>query len=59
MSRDGYLPPGCTQRMCDEAQPGYWDVPEYEQIECECLNGTCGCLPGYCVVADMVIDRTT
>jgi len=21
----GRLPPGCTQRMCDEAQPGYWD----------------------------------
>jgi hypothetical protein len=25
MSRDGYLPPGCTQQQCDEAQPGYWD----------------------------------
>lgn len=26
----GNLPPGCTQRECDEAQPGYWDSPEQE-----------------------------
>jgi DnaJ-class molecular chaperone len=24
----GNLPPGCTQQMCDEAQPGYWDPPQ-------------------------------
>ena len=24
----GYLPPGCTQDECDQAQPGYWDDPE-------------------------------
>jgi len=37
---DPYLPPGCTQRECDEAQPGYWDEPEPdeapEQYECDC-----------------------
>lgn len=27
----GDLPPGCTQRMCDEAQPGYWDALEEEE----------------------------
>lgn len=26
----GYLPPGCTQRECDEAQGGYWDEPAAE-----------------------------
>ena len=31
MSRDGYLPPGCTQQMCDEAAPGYWDEPEADE----------------------------
>ena len=32
----GYLPPGCTQRECDEAQPGYWDEPnEPDPIEAE------------------------
>lgn len=27
----GNLPPGCTQQMCDEAQPGYWDEPPAER----------------------------
>jgi hypothetical protein len=27
MSRDGYLPPGCTEKDVDEAAPGYWDEP--------------------------------
>jgi hypothetical protein len=27
----GYLPPGCTQRECDEAQPGYWDEPDMDE----------------------------
>jgi len=39
MSRDGYLPPGCTQRECDMAQPGYWD------------NDPCGFIPE-CVHCD-------
>jgi hypothetical protein len=29
----GYLPDGCTQRECDEAQPGYWDEPPSEAEE--------------------------
>ncbi len=34
MSRDGLLPPGCTQRECDMAQPGYWDdEPEPREEE--------------------------
>ena len=45
----GYLPPGCTQRECDEAQPGYWDEPEDEfedePDECECGEDTRVCPP--------------
>ena len=25
MSRDGYLPPGCTEKDVDMSAPGYWD----------------------------------
>ena len=32
MSRDGYLPPGCTQLECDMAQPGYWDEPKENEM---------------------------
>ncbi len=32
----GYLPDGCTQRECDEAQPGYWDVPQQWYVCEEC-----------------------
>jgi hypothetical protein len=35
----GHLPPGCTQRECDMAQPGYWDEPHDEEPElaqCDC-----------------------
>jgi len=39
MSRDGYLPPGCTQQMCDEAAPGYWDEPEEEDESPEQYDG--------------------
>lgn len=52
MSRDGYLPPGCTQRECDEAQPGYWDPPQQWYV-CDACNGSgeivrgeWGCEPG-------------
>jgi hypothetical protein len=38
MSRDGYLPPGCTQQECDEAQPGYWDPPQ-RWYECDACAG--------------------
>lgn len=27
------LPPGVTDRMIDEASPGYWDEPEEEEPE--------------------------
>ncbi len=37
MSRDGFLPPGCTQRECDVAQPGYWDE-EPEEVCAGCGN---------------------
>lgn len=32
------LPPGCTQQMCDEAQPGYWDPPQ-QWFECDACEG--------------------
>lgn len=31
MSKDGYLPPGITQRMIDEAAPGYWEEDDREE----------------------------
>lgn len=34
----GYLPPGCTQTECDQAQPGYWDPPQ-QWYECDACNG--------------------
>ena len=51
MSNDGYLPPGCTQKECDQAQPGYWDEPElcpecntYDCGICKCAAGPiCAC----------------
>jgi DnaJ-class molecular chaperone len=39
MSRDGYLPPGCTQLECDMAQPGYWDPPQ-QWFECDACDGS-------------------
>lgn len=35
----GYLPPGCTQRECDMAQPGYWDAPQQEYT-CKTCGGS-------------------
>jgi hypothetical protein len=35
----GYLPPGCTQRKCDEAQPGYWDPPQ-QWFVCDACDGS-------------------
>ena len=35
----GYLPPGCTQQECDEAQPGYWDEPQQWCI-CNACDGS-------------------
>ena len=35
----GYLPDGCTQRECDEAQPGYWDPPQQEFV-CDACDGS-------------------
>lgn len=35
----GYLPPGCTQRECDEAQPGYWDPPQ-QWFVCDACEGS-------------------
>lgn len=37
----GYLPPGCTQQECDEAQPGYWDPPLVE-VACDMCGGEGG-----------------
>lgn len=31
MSRDGYLPRGCTDRDVDMAAPGYYDDPKWEE----------------------------
>lgn len=42
----GYLPPGCTQRECDMAQPGYWDddscddLPPEEWVTCGACDGS-------------------
>lgn len=38
----GYLPPGCTQTECDQAQPGYWDDEEAPQqwFECDVCDGS-------------------
>ncbi len=36
----GYLPPGCTQRECDEAQPGYWDEPPQQWFVCDVCEGS-------------------
>ena len=30
MSKDGWLPPGVTDRMIDEASPGYWEEDDRE-----------------------------
>jgi DnaJ-class molecular chaperone len=35
----GYLPPGCTQQECDEAQPGYWDPPQTWH-QCDACDGS-------------------
>ena len=38
----GYLPPGCTQTECDQAQPGYWDDdrdPPQVIITCKACDG--------------------
>lgn len=49
----GYLPDGCTQRECDEAQPGYWDEAPQQWFVCdecdgsgEIVRGEWGCEPG-------------
>lgn len=47
----GNLPPGCTQRECDEAQPGYWDEPPQEIITCDCCGGL-----GYYVIGIWVYE---
>lgn len=37
-SMSAYLPPWCTQRDCDMAQPGYWDAPQ-QWHECDACQG--------------------
>ena len=35
MSRDGLLPPGCTEADVDRACPGYDEEPEEEMVKCD------------------------
>lgn len=38
----GNLPPGCTQRECDMAQPGYWDEPPEDERDIDVPCEVCG-----------------
>jgi hypothetical protein len=45
MSRDGYLPPGVTEKDVDESAPDYWEEPmpwkaSDEQLEIEFVRRT-------------------
>lgn len=50
----GHLPPGCTQRECDEAQPGYYDEPMDDDTcpECGGEGIVFDCFDGFCEDAE-------
>lgn len=41
----GAYPPGCTQQMVDEAQPGYWDDERDDEPELAACDICCKLVP--------------